>query len=197
VARRNAAELDLGQHVRFLRGDWFDAIPGEDRFEVIVSNPPYIADVEKNSLPRDVRDHEPPMALFAGPTGLEALRSIIDDAPSHLVGNGLLALELAEARAMRLRAWLKRPRLAAGVVARRSGGTSHPPGASPTAGHRARPSGARTSQDTNSEAPRADNLVAPGRLTPVVRPALEVSCTTNDRGSNMRRSSIRLGTPSE
>lgn len=107
VARRNAAELDLGQRVRFLRGDWFEPIPAEDRFEVIVSNPPYIADQEKDTLPRDVRDHEPPIALFAGATGLEALRSIIDEAPSHLVGNGLLALELAEARAMEVRAWLE------------------------------------------------------------------------------------------
>lgn len=107
VAERNAAELGLEGHIRFLEGEWFEALPADERFEVVVSNPPYIADTELESLPRDVRDHEPSAALFAGPTGLEALRSIVDDAPRHLVGGGVLALELAESRAHDVSAWLE------------------------------------------------------------------------------------------
>ena len=107
VARRNAAELGLGDRVRFLRGRWLDAVPADERFEVVVSNPPYIADSERDALPRDVRDHEPSSALFSGPSGLEDLRSIVEDAPRHLIGGGLLALELAEARAQEVSSWLE------------------------------------------------------------------------------------------
>ncbi len=105
VARVNAATLALEAHVRFLRGDWFDAVPGE-RFEVVVANPPYIAADERATLPREVKDHEPAVALFSGATGLEALERIVAEAPGHLVEGGLLALELAEARAATVRAWV-------------------------------------------------------------------------------------------
>lgn len=107
VARRNAAELGLQSRVEFREGDWFDAVGTDERFEVIVSNPPYIAESESDELPADVRDHEPRSALFSGPTGLESLREIADDAPRHLVAGGLLALELAEARAREVEAWLE------------------------------------------------------------------------------------------
>jgi release factor glutamine methyltransferase len=106
VARANAGERGLEARVRFLAGDWLDAVPGDERFEVIVSNPPYIAETERDALPIDVREHEPAAALFSGPTGLEALREIVDQSPRHLVAGGLLALELAEMRALEVRAWL-------------------------------------------------------------------------------------------
>jgi len=106
TARGNAAAVGLEGRVDFRRGDWFDAIGGDDRFEVIVSNPPYIATGEAASLPVDVRDHEPPEALYSGETGLEDLRAIVDEAPRHLVAGGLLALELAETRASEVAAWL-------------------------------------------------------------------------------------------
>ncbi len=107
VARRNAAALGLAERVAFLEGDWLDAIGGDERFEVIVSNPPYIADDEAPALPDDVRDHEPAAALFAGPTGLEAVRAIIEAAPRHLVAGGLLALELSESHARDVAAWFE------------------------------------------------------------------------------------------
>ena len=106
VAKVNAAHLALDDRIRFLNGDWFDAVPGDDRFEVVVANPPYIARTERESLPPDVRLHEPSLALFAGESGLEALREIVDEAPQHRVGGGLLALELAETRAQEVMAWL-------------------------------------------------------------------------------------------
>ena len=105
VARVNARALRLDQRVRFFEGHWFSAVGADDRFEVVVSNPPYVSAAERETLPRDVRDHEPHQALFSGVTGLEALIDIVDDAPRHLVTGGLLALELAETRAREVAAW--------------------------------------------------------------------------------------------
>lgn len=107
VARSNAAACGVTDRVQLLRGDWFEPLPADERFEVIVSNPPYIATGERESLPREVREFEPEEALFAGPSGLEALREIVEEAPRHLVGEGLLALELAEARAREVAGWLE------------------------------------------------------------------------------------------
>ena len=106
VARENAAALGLSDRVQFAHGDWFDAVATDERYEVIVSNPPYIAEHEADTLPLDVRGHEPPEALYSGSSGLEATRAIIEDAPRHLVTDGLLALELAEMRANEIAAWL-------------------------------------------------------------------------------------------
>jgi release factor glutamine methyltransferase len=107
TARANAEALGLGDRVEFRLGHWLDAVGGDERFEVIVSNPPYIALGETEDLPVDVRDHEPHLALFAGESGNEALREILDDAPRHMVAGGLLALELAEARAREVASWLE------------------------------------------------------------------------------------------
>lgn len=106
VARANAESLRLDGRIRFLEGDWFEPIGDDDRFEVIVSNPPYIATGEWDELPLDVRAFEPHPALFSGSTGLEALREIVDEAPRHLVSAGWLALELAESRAAEVESWL-------------------------------------------------------------------------------------------
>jgi release factor glutamine methyltransferase len=107
LARANAAALGLESRITWLAGDWFDAVGGDDRFEVVVSNPPYIATGEQDALPKDVREFEPHQALFSGSSGLEALREIVDEAPRHLVGGGLLALELAETRAAEFAGWLE------------------------------------------------------------------------------------------
>lgn len=107
TARDNARRLGLEARVRFAAGEWFDAVGPDQRFEVVVSNPPYIATGESAALPADVRDHEPHLALFAGESGLEALREIVDEAPRHLIAGGLLALELDETRAAEVAAWLE------------------------------------------------------------------------------------------
>jgi release factor glutamine methyltransferase len=104
-ARANAAALGLAGRVRFASGRWFEAVGEDERFEVVVSNPPYIAAGEWDALPEDVRGFEPPAALLAGPRGLDDLRAIVDAAPWHLVPGGLLALELAEMRAAEVAAW--------------------------------------------------------------------------------------------
>ena len=113
VAAANAARLGLADRVRWLRGDWFDALGTDEaiaggapeRFEAIAANPPYIATGEWDALPRDVREHEPAEALFSGPTGLEDLRELVERGAEFLAPGGLLALELAETRAADVHAW--------------------------------------------------------------------------------------------
>lgn len=106
VASANAAACGLADRVQWRHGIWFEPIVPDERFEVVVSNPPYIATGERDALPPDVREFEPAQALFSGETGLEALREIVDESPRHLVTEGLLALELAESRAREVAAWL-------------------------------------------------------------------------------------------
>jgi release factor glutamine methyltransferase len=107
LARGNAAALGLTGRVTFALGDWFAAVGADERFEVVVSNPPYIARSEADALPADVRDWEPHSALFADDEGLADARTILEDAPRHLVAGGLLALELAESHVHEVAAWLE------------------------------------------------------------------------------------------
>jgi release factor glutamine methyltransferase len=89
IARRNAETL--GAQLRLLRSDWFAALDGE-RFDLIVANPPYIADADPHLAAGDLR-HEPSTALASGTDGLEDLRRIIGAAPAHLAPGGQLWLE--------------------------------------------------------------------------------------------------------
>jgi release factor glutamine methyltransferase len=107
LARTNAHELGLESRVQFLQGAWFDRLGADDRFDVVVSNPPYVSPDEEHELPRDVREWEPRAALFAAEDGLADLREIIEAAPRHLLTGGLLALELAERRAAQVAAWIE------------------------------------------------------------------------------------------
>ncbi|HTR96597.1 MAG TPA: peptide chain release factor N(5)-glutamine methyltransferase [Candidatus Acidoferrales bacterium] len=107
LARANAQALGLEARVTFAEGDWFGAVASDERFEVVVANPPYVAPGEAAALETEVRDWEPHSALFSGDDGRAALRAIVDEAPRHLVAGGLLALELAEARAGEIAGWLE------------------------------------------------------------------------------------------
>lgn len=90
VARRNALRLPLG-NVEFAVGSWFAPVAGR-RFDLIVSNPPYIAADDARVEP-GVRRFEPHDALFSGPDGLDALRTITAAAGKHLSAGGWLILE--------------------------------------------------------------------------------------------------------
>ena len=90
VATRNAAALKLPQ-VEFLRGAWFEPLAGR-RFDLIVSNPPYVAAADPALCSGDLR-HEPRDALTPGADALAALRHIIRAAPAHLARGGWLLLE--------------------------------------------------------------------------------------------------------
>ena len=90
VARENARRLGIG-NVEFAQGDWCAAL-GRRRFEQIVSNPPYIAQADVHLQQGDLR-FEPRAALASGADGLDAIRSIVTAAPSHLQPNGWLLFE--------------------------------------------------------------------------------------------------------
>lgn len=90
VAERNAKHFGLN-NVHFALGSWYAALSGE-RFELIVSNPPYIADGDPHLQSSDLR-FEPKIALPAGPGGLDALTEIARGAPEHLGPNGILIVE--------------------------------------------------------------------------------------------------------
>lgn len=91
LAQANAAAV--GCTVDFREGSVYTPVPGE-RFDVVVSNPPYIAEGERGELDAEVRDWEPQAALYAGPDGLDVLREIVGGAPEYLNAGGLLALEI-------------------------------------------------------------------------------------------------------
>ncbi len=90
LAEENARRFGF-RNVEFRRGDWYEAVR-EQRFDLIVCNPPYIADGDPR-VEADVRRFEPPGALFAGADGLQALREVISKAGRHLHTGGWLLVE--------------------------------------------------------------------------------------------------------
>ncbi|KUF12148.1 peptide chain release factor N(5)-glutamine methyltransferase [Pseudoponticoccus marisrubri] len=95
VARENAVALELQARAEFRQGDWYAALSEPDlRFDLVVSNPPYIARAEMAGLSRDVREHEPRMALTDEGDGLGAYRAILAGATGRLAPGGRLLLEI-------------------------------------------------------------------------------------------------------
>ncbi len=105
VARQNCERL-LGKSERLclVHSDWFDALQGT-RFEMIVSNPPYVAEGDTHLSQGDIR-FEPKHALIGGPTGLDALRRITSRAPRHLAAGGWLLCEHGHDQAQAVRQML-------------------------------------------------------------------------------------------
>lgn len=95
LAALNAERHGVRDRVRFVRGDALDPIATEGSADVVVSNPPYLDDALMATLPPDVRDHEPRLALYGGPDGLDVLRRIHTGAIRVLKPGGLLAVEVA------------------------------------------------------------------------------------------------------
>ncbi|MDP3525237.1 MAG: peptide chain release factor N(5)-glutamine methyltransferase [Hoeflea sp.] len=92
TATENARSLGLSPRYTARTGDWFAGI--DMRFDLIVSNPPYIPTADLATLAREVVDHDPVLALDGGPDGLAAYREIAAQAPGRLEQGGLLALEI-------------------------------------------------------------------------------------------------------
>ena len=76
------------------RGDLLRAVDSEQRVAAIVSNPPYVATDELRDLPREIREHEPVVALHGGPDGLDVLRELLDQALAFIVRGALLCVEI-------------------------------------------------------------------------------------------------------
>ncbi len=92
VARANASRNGVADRIRFLEGDLLEPVAGE-QFNLIVSNPPYVAERDRDSLAVEVRDYEPAQALFAGEDGLAVYRRLIPAAHAALGPGGFIVLE--------------------------------------------------------------------------------------------------------
>jgi len=92
VAAANAAQLGLTARCQFVLSDWCKAVSG--RFDLILSNPPYIAAAEMAALAPEVRDWEPHLALTPGGDGLAAYRAIAAQAPARLLAGGRIMVEI-------------------------------------------------------------------------------------------------------
>jgi release factor glutamine methyltransferase len=99
IAQRNVERHNVADRVTIVEGDLFAALPAERRFDAVVSNPPYVRLDEMEQLDPDVRLHEPHLALAGGADGMDLLRRIVDESPSHLREHGWLALECSRAQA--------------------------------------------------------------------------------------------------
>jgi release factor glutamine methyltransferase len=97
LAAANAAQLDVAQHAAFVAADWLDGIAG--RFDLILSNPPYLTSAEIGGLAADVSAYEPHRALDGGPDGLAAYRRIAARAPDLLAEAGRLIVEIGAGQA--------------------------------------------------------------------------------------------------
>jgi release factor glutamine methyltransferase len=102
LAGENAERLGVRDRVELRAGATFAPILPGERFDVIVSNPPYIAEAERAGLPVEVREHEPAQALFAAGDGFEVIMALIAGAPEVLQPGGLLALEIGAGQAPRV-----------------------------------------------------------------------------------------------
>jgi release factor glutamine methyltransferase len=94
VAGRNAVRHGLGERIRFLEGDLFAPLPDGERFDFILSNPPYIAHEDMDRLPVGVRHYEPHRALDGGPGGYAVLDRLVAEAPRFLNPGGHLIVEI-------------------------------------------------------------------------------------------------------
>ncbi len=99
VAARNLQKHDLTDRVTLLHGDLFEPVSPGDSFDLIVSNPPYVTTAEMDTLPPDVRLHEPRRALDGGTDGLDIVRRIISDGQHRLKSGGAMLLEISSEQA--------------------------------------------------------------------------------------------------
>ncbi|MEO5366674.1 MAG: peptide chain release factor N(5)-glutamine methyltransferase [Magnetococcus sp. WYHC-3] len=100
IARDNARRLGLSQRVTWVQGDLFAALaPAENgsgswSFDLILSNPPYVADAEMAQLAVEIRDHEPELALRGGRDGMDLYRRLVPEAVPYLAPGGALMVEI-------------------------------------------------------------------------------------------------------
>lgn len=103
VAQANASDHGVGERIRFLESDLLAGVLAEPAFHFVVSNPPYVSTAEMAQLPRDVAEHEPRLALEAGPTGAEVIARLVPQAAERLLPGGYLIIEISAALDGRVR----------------------------------------------------------------------------------------------
>lgn len=111
TAKLNAERNDCTRQITFLKGDLFAPLKRKNTepsgFDLIVSNPPYISESDRETLPPEVRDHEPALALFAEDEGRAFYRRILFESPSFLNDKGVILLELGHDQSEWLRHFIK------------------------------------------------------------------------------------------
>jgi ribosomal protein L3 glutamine methyltransferase len=107
VCRHNVHRLRLSRRVKVLRSDYFAAVAG-CRYDIIVSNPPYVGRAEMRALPREYR-HEPALGLASGVDGLDSVRAIFSAARQHLLDDGILVVEVGNTEEALVRAFPRLP----------------------------------------------------------------------------------------
>jgi release factor glutamine methyltransferase len=95
VARRNIADQGLADRVECLEGDLLEPLPAGMLFDVIASNPPYVSEAEYATLAREVKEHEPRLALVGGHTGADVIARLIADAAGRTRTGGYLIFEIS------------------------------------------------------------------------------------------------------
>jgi release factor glutamine methyltransferase len=104
TARKNALVHGVGKSIQWVQGDWLVPFSSRRRWiDLLVSNPPYVADKEMTQLPLTVKGYEPLLALRGGPDGLDSIRQIFNQAVNHLKIGGWLLLEIGETQGDRVR----------------------------------------------------------------------------------------------
>lgn len=94
LAQCNAARLGVGERASIIAGEWMSAVRG--RYDMIVSNPPYISVDDAANLSKDITDFEDPRALYAGADGLDAYREIVPNSGNYLAVDGIIVLEVGQ-----------------------------------------------------------------------------------------------------
>ena len=95
IAAANAAEHGVAQRIELVQGDLLVAVPPQQRFDFILSNPPYVSTAELEKLSREVKDYEPREALVAGPRGTEVIERLVPQAAERLNPGGHLLVEIS------------------------------------------------------------------------------------------------------
>jgi release factor glutamine methyltransferase len=95
VAKSNAELHGVTGRIEFVHSDLFTGVAPENKFDFIISNPPYIASGDLNSLPVDVKNYEPHAALIAGPRGTEVIEALIAQSVDRLQSGGYLIMEIS------------------------------------------------------------------------------------------------------
>jgi release factor glutamine methyltransferase len=108
VARRNAEKHKVSERIRFLEGDLFAPLGGAERFDFILSNPPYVSTGDLACLEPEVRDHEPRLALDGGPDGFAVIDRLIAGAAGRLAEGGWLMFEIGAGQETEARGRLER-----------------------------------------------------------------------------------------
>ena len=98
LARANVESHGLERRVRLLRSDLFEAFEPEQRFDLVLCNPPYVNETSMRALPREFL-HEPRLALAGGDDGMDLVRRLLREAPAHLRPQGVLVVEIGHERA--------------------------------------------------------------------------------------------------